>query len=70
MSFNFNTPPFGYRWQRHHVHLPSHLPRFLLRPRYYPHFVRCCPTTQAATTLLHLLDWEQLPTTLSHNRTD
>ena len=70
MNINFNTPPFWHRWQRHHACLPSHLPRFLLHPRYQPRFVRCCPTTQAATKLLYLLDWEQLPTTLSHNRTD
>ncbi len=70
MSFNFNIPPFWQRWQYHHAHLPSHLPRFLLHQRYQPRFVRCCPVTQETVILLHLLDWEQLPTTLSHNRTD
>ena len=70
MTFNFNTPSFWHRWQRHHAHLPSHLPRFLLHSRYHPRFVRCCPTTKETTMLLHLLDWEQLPTTLSHNRID
>ncbi len=45
--------------------LPSHLPRLLLAERYQPRFVRECAVTQALIPKLQLLDWEQLPTTLS-----
>jgi len=36
---------------------------------YRPRFVRQCQVTQSITPLLTLLDWEQLPTTLSNQRT-
>jgi hypothetical protein len=70
MSYQFSIPTFWQRWHPEHPRLPSHLPRLLLNQRYQPRFVRRCQTTQSATALLPLLDWEQLPTTLAGKRTD
>jgi hypothetical protein len=70
MSYQFSIPTFWQRWRLEYPRLPSHLPRLLLNQRYQPPFVRRCQTTQSATALLHLLDWEQLPTTLAGKRTD
>ncbi|MCZ7672147.1 MAG: hypothetical protein M5U34_35990 [Chloroflexi bacterium] len=70
MSYQFSIPTFWQRGRPEHSRLPSHLPRLLLNQRYQPRFVRRCQTTQSTTALLHLLDWDQLPTTLAGKRTD
>ncbi len=69
MNIHINIPAFWKRRFPEHPHLPTHLPRLLLAEKYEPHFVRQCPVTQSITPLLSLLDWEQLPTTLSNKRT-
>lgn len=69
MNIHINIPAFWKRPFPEHPHLPTHLPRLLLAEKYEPHFVRQCPVTQSLTPLLSLLDWEQLPTTLSNKRT-
>ena len=69
MNFHINIPTVWKRWSKHHPHLPIHLPRLLLAPQFQPRFVRRCPVTQSITPLLALLDWEQLPTTLTNKRT-
>lgn len=69
MTFHFNTPALWQRRRLRHMHLPTHLPPLLLRRQYQPRFVRRCRTTQSVTALLPLLDWEQLPTTLTGKRT-
>lgn len=68
MSIHFSIPRFRKRSPAH-VHLPQHLPRLLLAHRYQPSFVRRCAVTQALLPRLRLLDWEQLPMTLTHRRT-
>ena len=69
MAFHFNTPALWQRRRWGHTHLPAHLPPLLLRRQYQPRFVRRCQTTQSSISLLPLLDWEQLPTTLTGKRT-
>lgn len=68
MSIRFSIPRLRKR-SLEHVHLPSHLPRLLLAQRYQPPFVQRCAVTQSLLPRLQLLDWEQLPTTLTHRRT-
>ena len=48
--------------------LPPHLPRLLLASEDHPRYVRQCQLTQAMCRRLRLLDWEQLPHSLSLNR--
>ena len=48
--------------------LSAHLPPLLLAKRYQPHYVRQCATTQRICQWLRLVDWEQLPFSLSLNR--
>lgn len=60
---NFNR--FWFPYKPPESILPSHLPRLLLAERYQPRFVRECAVTQTLIAKLQLLDWEQLPTTLS-----
>ena len=61
-----STIPIEWRlWQRNRPHLPSHLPRLILHPRFQPRYVRNCEVTQKLLPLLQRLDWEQLPTTLT-----
>jgi hypothetical protein len=57
-----------WKWWQVHPSLPSHLPRFLLADRFQPRYVRRCPVTQAICEMLRLLDWEQLPHSLSLHR--
>ena len=54
-------------WQARPV-LPAHLPRLLLADRFQPRYVRRCHVTQAICETLRLLDWEQLPHSLSLHR--
>ena len=68
MSIHFSIPRLPRR-PLAQVNLPAHLPQLLVAPRYQPRFVRCCPVTQSLLPKLQLLDWEQLPTTLTHRRT-
>lgn len=68
MNIHINIPALWKRRFPEQPHLPTHLPRLLLAERYEPHFVRQCSVTQSITPLLTLLDWEQLPTTLSNKR--
>ena len=68
MSIRFSIPRFRKRSPAQ-VHLPSHLPRLLLDEQHQPRFVRQCAVTQSLLPRLRLLDWEQLPTTLTHRRT-
>lgn len=65
MTTHFTIPIDWQRWLQSHPHLPSHLPRLVLHPRFQPAYVRRCETTQELLPLLQLLDWEELPTTLS-----
>lgn len=69
MSLHISIPAVWRRWLKSHRHLPTHLPRLLLAPQFHPRFVRQCPVTQAITPLLAMVDWEQLPTTLTNKRT-
>lgn len=52
-------------WRRTPPRLPTHLPRLVLHPRFQPRYVRNCQVTQQLLPLLQLLDWDQLPTTLT-----
>lgn len=65
----YHTPRFRFweRW-RYRPSLPAHLPRLVVKASYQPYFVRRCPVTQALCQRLQLLDWEQLPQTLSMHR--
>lgn len=57
-----------WKWWRPCPPLPAHLPRLLLASRYQPHYVRRCRVTQEICATLSLLDWEQLPHSLSLHR--
>lgn len=64
------TIPLGWqRWFRKEPQLPTHVPRLLLAQRFQPRFVQQCRVTQSLIPTLALLDWEQLPTTLTNKRT-
>ena len=66
MSVQFSIPTeILPRWLQKSPHLPAHLPRLVLADRYHPHYVRRCQTTQQLLPLLRLVDWEQLPATLT-----
>lgn len=65
MSIQFTTHLQWRRWLQNHPHLPSHLPRLVLAPRFHPRYVQRCQVTQQLLPMLQLLDWEQLPTTLT-----
>lgn len=66
MQLYHNQPNRSWRfWRAPEKLLPTHLPRLLLSTRHQPRFVRRCPITQECRSWLQLIDWEQLPTTLS-----
>lgn len=69
MNLHINIPAVWKRWRKSDPHLPAHLPRLLLAPHHQPRFVRQCLVTQSIIPLLALVDWEQLPTTLTNKRT-
>lgn len=62
---NSNNTSFWRHWFNPTPPLPSHLPRLLLAKQCQPRFVRQCLVTQRLMALLQLVDWEQLPTTLT-----
>ncbi len=57
-----------WKWWQVRPSLPPHLPRFLLANRFQPRYVRRCSVTQDICKTLCLLDWEQLPHSLSLHR--
>ena len=65
MSLQFTIPVEWSRWLNNQPYLPTHLPRLVLHERFQPRYVRQCEVTQQLLPLLQLLDWEQLPTTLT-----
>ena len=65
MNIQFTTPQWWQRWLAKNPHLPPHLPRLVLHPRFYPNYVRQCEVTQELLPLLQQIDWEQLPATLT-----
>ena len=69
MNIHITIPSGWQRWFQKEPQLPTHLPRLLLAERYQPRFVRQCRVTQALIPTLALLDWEQLPITLTNKRT-
>ena len=69
MNFHISIPAAWRRWRQRQPHLPTHLPRLLLAPQFQPRFVRQCEVAQSIIPLLTLVDWEQLPTTLTNKRT-
>jgi len=70
MNFNHITNRFNWRKRvSAEKTLPSHLPRLVLKDNHQPNYVNQCPTAQRYIKLLRFLEWEQLPATLSHQRT-
>lgn len=69
MNIHITIPSSWQRWFKKEPSLPTHLPRLLLAKQFQPRFVQQCPVTQALIPKLALLDWEQLPTTLTNKRT-
>ena len=65
MSLQSTIPAHWHRWLLNQPHLPAHLPRLVLHPRFQPRYVRQCEVTQQLLPLLQRLDWEQLPATLT-----
>lgn len=65
-----NHTQFSNIWKRwgQRPKLPSYLPRLVLSYKYQPRYVQRCQTTQAIIEKLQLLEWEQLPLSLSLNR--
>jgi len=69
MNFHINIPSFWKRPPLIRPQLPRHLPRLLLASQHQPDFVQQCQVTQSILPCLALVDWEQLPTTLTNKRT-
>lgn len=67
MQDHTHLPHFWERWQRIPA-LPIHLPRLLLATKLQPRYVRRCQVTQMIINKFSLLDWEQLPLSLSLNK--
>lgn len=57
-----------WKWWTNRPQLPPHLPKLVLAKRCQPRFVRQCQVTQELCDKFQLLDWEQLPLSLSLNR--
>ncbi len=66
--FNHTNPFFFWKQWQSVPTLPPHLPRLILANRYHPPYVRQCELSQHIANQLCLLDWEQLPHSLSLNR--
>lgn len=67
MQNHTHIPNFWKRWRQIPT-LSAHLPPLLLATKYQPRYVRRCKVTQEIIGRFSLLEWEQLPRSLSLNR--